>query len=84
MTCFVATKILLVPATAIDGLQTFSPFLGSEERLAQGTLTIPGPRQDPSLLARLWRHHLQDPYTGGIWLFTCADESTTMSFGVKD
>ena len=38
-----------------------------------GTLTTPGTRQDPSLLALLWRHYLQDPYTDGIWLFTCAD-----------
>ena len=61
----------------------FSPSPGSKGQLAEGTLTTPGPRPDPSLPARLWRHYLQDPYTDGICLFTCTDEST-MSLGVKD
>ena len=61
----------------------FSPSPGSKRRLAEGTLATPGLRQDPSLPARLWRHHPQDPYTDGICLFTRADEST-VSLGVKD
>ena len=64
-------------------LLRFSPSPGSKRRLVEGTLVTPGPRQDPSLPARLWCHHLQDPYTDGICLFTCADEST-MSLGVKN
>ena len=61
----------------------FSPSPGSKRRLAEGTLATPGLRQDPSLPARLRRHHSQDPHTDGIRLFTCADEST-VSLGVKD
>ena len=61
----------------------FSTCPGSKRRLAEGTLATPGLRQDPSLPARLWRHHSQDPYTDGICLFTRADEST-MSLGVED
>ena len=61
----------------------FSPSPGSKRRLTEGTLATPGLQQDPSLLVRLWRHHSQDPYTDGICLFMCADESTT-SLGVKD
>ena len=61
----------------------FSPSPGSKRRLAEGTIATPGLRQDPSLPARLRRHHSQDPYTDGICHFMCADEST-MSLGVKD
>ena len=64
-------------------LQVFSSSPGSKRRLAEGTLATPSLRQDPSLPARLRRHHPQDPYTDGTCLFTRADESA-MSPGVKD
>ena len=57
--------------------------LAPKRRLTEGTLATPGLRQDPSLPARLWRHHPQDPYTNGTCLFTRADEST-VSLGVRD